>query len=100
MALDMKHPASTGGVQRGTARSPHPEVGEIAQAGLAFDFSDIAARIQCHRLVMGEETMELRGDLGFRVERITALVDAGAEGVDPARPPAAAGVPKPQWELK
>ena len=67
---------------------PHPVVEEIGQVGLAFEFSGTPTRVQRRPLIVGEDSRELLGDLGFSEEEISGLFECGAvgdESVDPTR---------------
>ncbi len=56
-----------------TARFDHPIVGRFDQVGLSYQFSDTPASIPCGPVVLGRESAEVLGELGYSRAEIDAL---------------------------
>ena len=59
-------------------KHPNRAVGEIGMVGLAFEFSDTPVRAQSGPLLVGEDTREILGDLGYSASEIEGLFECGA----------------------
>ena len=68
------------------ARYPHPDVKELGQVGLAFEFSDTPVRVQGPPFIVGADTRDILADLGFEDAEIGGLFESGAVGDETVNP--------------
>jgi crotonobetainyl-CoA:carnitine CoA-transferase CaiB-like acyl-CoA transferase len=83
------------------ARYPHPDVKELGQVGLAFEFSDTPGRVQGPPFIVGADTRAILAELGFDGGEIDGLFESGAVGdetVNPMLAPPGAEAAKSPWE--
>jgi len=78
---------------------PQHYVGQFNQIGLAFDFSDTPAVIQGPPLIVGEQTVAILTELGYKPDEIEELAN-GKAILAWAPETAAGGVPANPWAEK
>ncbi|MBW2270160.1 MAG: CoA transferase [Deltaproteobacteria bacterium] len=59
---------------------PHPMLEELGQVGLSLSLSDTPSRVQGRPLLVGEDTRDILGELGYDAAAIDALFEAGVVG--------------------